>query len=280
VRSRNRRITTELTPLIDTVTILLFGVMINSVVRRELDTKQAVETAVQAVAESGEVRRALDVAARDRDRALTESARLIERIDELEGRLGRSEAQRRAADRRHLQEKLNLADAIAGLLQMDDPQRLLFRTQLQKLSGAQAQQLRQAVDQLRERQDPVQVYKAVRRIEEMQKVFTFIDLHIDDKDFLHVVGNGQPLERFPIRESSAGDIEQAVRRVLEAMNFNQMVLVLFSYEGAARDLTVERAESAANNLLSQYRASAGGQGRQFRYGRVGLVTAPPNPEKH
>ena len=70
-----------------------------------------------------------------------------------------------------MREKLNLAEAIANLLQLDDPERLAFRKQLEKLSGANAEELRRAVEEMRKQRDPGQVYKAVRRIEEMQKVF-------------------------------------------------------------------------------------------------------------
>lgn len=275
MQRHSRRLTSDLTPLIDSIMILLFGVMINSVARREVDTREAINAAGEARSQKTVLEKQLASTTLDRDSAAAARDRLRQLVNELEGRLGQSEAQRKAADRRHLEEKLSLADAVAALLQMDDPQRLVFRGQLERLSGAAADRLREAIEQLRDKQDPVQVYKAVRRIEEMQKVFTFIDLHVDGADFLSVVGNTRLLERIPVREKSPAEIEANVRRILEAIQFNQMVLVLFSYEGEARDLTVERTESGVNSLLNQYRSTATNQSRQFRYGRVGLVSVPP-----
>src|SRR5690606_15551262 len=103
-------------------------------------------------------------------------------------------------------------------------------------------------------------YKAIKRIEEMKKVFTFVDLHIDSQDFLTVSVDARRLERMPVRSRPATEIENSLRKALEASAFNEVVLILFSYEADTLDRTVETAEAAVDMLLTHYRARWSGVG--------------------
>lgn len=257
-----RRIVTDLTPLIDMVTILLFGVMIHSVTRTEADVAQT----------GGEQREANQ----ELERANVELRR---RLESAEAELAKASADKSSLERRLREQKLALAEAVARLLQMNEGQHRALREHLEKLSGAKAQALARAYEELRDAQDPVEIYKAIRRIEEMQKVFTFVDLHVNEGlagagESLKVVAAGRELEPIPLGGRTPEEIEEALRRALEAVTFQPMVLFLFSYDGEARDRTVEAAESAVTSLLSHYRSQPAGQGRQFRFGRVGLIDAP------
>lgn len=271
-----RRIIIDLTPLIDVVTILLFGVMINSVAKTEAETNAARISVEEAQRQSQLDQDAVARLAAEREQLARTVSDLEAQLAGTKRTLSDAEAGRNELAQRLQRERASLAEAIANLLQMDDAERLTFRRQLEKISGATAQQLKAAVDDVRKQQDPVKVYKAVRRIEEMQKVFTFIDLHVDNQDFLAIVADARRLGREAVRGRLAADIERVMRQTLETVSFSPMVLILFSYEGEARDLVVEQTELAVQSLLQGYRTSVAGQGRQFRYGRVGLVSAPPN----
>jgi biopolymer transport protein ExbD len=276
MRSRGfRRIVLDLTPMVDVIMILLFGVMINSVARTEVGVSAARAQAEAAAEKSEADRDALVQVGRKADRLREVNDQLRERLAEAEKNVDLSQAEREKLADALQREKFNLAAVVAKQLQLTDAELERLRQQLEAVSGAGARRLAQIADEMRQQQDPVKVYRAVKRIEEMQKVFTFVDLHVDATDFLTVVSDAQRLGRFPVRSRTPDEIENEIRHALEAVNFNQMVLILYSYEGEARDLSVERTESAINSLLSHYRGGAGGQGRYFRYGRVGLIDLPP-----
>ena len=281
-----RRMVLDLTPVVDVVMILLFAVMINSVALTEVGVKKARVDTEQARTEADEQSAQAEAKARaDRERLLEvgqradelldRNRRLEEELRTAKQALAGAEGERESLAGRLEQQKRNLARAMAKVFQMSEAEAAALRGPLDRLTDAETKRLSQIAEELRAQRDPARVYKAVRRIEEMQKVFTFIDLHLDKNDFLTVVADGERLDRRPVRDRSPDEIENLVRRALEAVNFNQMVLVLFSYEGEARDLTVERTESSITSLLTHYRAGSGGQRRQFRYGRVGLVEAAP-----
>lgn len=234
-----RRLFLDLTPLIDTIMILLFGVLINSFERTERDTTQAKGTAEQAT--------------RQADKISAENLQLRDDLAESRRRLERSEANRR-------KDQAELATWIAKLI---------------TTSGARGKELvdRETTPNLSALQKGAEnadaALQALRRINEMEKVFTFIDIHLDGSDFLAVSANMRPLGKIPVRGIESALIEQELRRVLESVNYNQMVLILFSYTSDARVLSMQRVEGAINGLIDQYRQRASGQSRQFRYASIG-----------
>lgn len=245
-----RKLVTDMTPLIDMVTILLFGVMIQAVAVEKGETAGA----------SG------DPGAADKKLAPADAlAAAEEKIRQLERRLN--------------EQKASLAQAMSRLLQMDNAEHAEFLKRLGDLDPGGGKRFAEAMEELRGATKPEQVYKAVRRIEEMQKVFTFVDLHLragigGAGETLRVGVAGRELELLPVGNLTAEQMESGLRSALEQVNFGPVVLILFSYDGAARDRTVETAETALNSLLAHYRAGGLAQGRQFRYGRIGLVDEP------
>jgi hypothetical protein len=128
--------------------------------------------------------------------------------------------------------------------------------------------------------NPASAYKAVRRIEEMEKVFTFIDLHLDANDVLHLSMNGQKLPALPARNLSATDVENKLRDTLQPGDFSQIVLFMFSNEGQARNFAVEQVDRGIRDLRQHYELRFSPQGKQFRYAPVGIVeTAPVTLDK-
>lgn len=264
-----RRILLDLTPMIDIIMILLFGVMIHSVERAKVDTEDLRSLATQASEQSAEDRLALEQALLRIESALQENAGLRNQLDTLQGDLKEAKKTGEDLKKKMLQQRVSLSDFIAGLLQLNDAERMLFKLPVTNDST-----------KVQSNTDPEKVYKAIKRIEEMKKIFTFVDLHIDEQDFMTVNVDARTLERFPVRNRPPSEIEQTLRNALESASFNEVVLILFSYESQTLDRTVESVEQGIDDLLARYRTRWAGAGKQFRYGRVGLVeTAPISVEE-
>jgi hypothetical protein len=260
------------------IMILLFGVMIHSVKREEVAvaTARATSRLAQDEAENRAAAATQDAEAHRRFRTDLEqrNAALQEELALAQRRLGVSEGAQTRLSKQLESERQNLVAAMANLLQLSETELAAFRPRIDRLTAADAERLAAVLRELHDARDPVQAYKAVRRIEEMQKIFTFVDLHLDASDTLTVMVHGEPLDRFAAQDVSAEEIDRDMRKALEAITFNQVTLVLYSYSGAARDRTVETIELAISSMLAYYRASPIGQTRQFRYGRIGLVQGP------
>jgi hypothetical protein len=273
-RSTLRKLILDLTPLIDMITILMFGVMIHAVEISRGD----IERAEEATRES--------TVARERSKgdrqALMEVADLAEqraeRLKELEMQLKMSQEELKALRLKMDQERVAVADALAKLLGGLDQERLKKLLADQDFSQSGAKRL---LDALKEAEkDPGAAYKAIRRIEEMERVFTFIDLHLDADDFLHISMEGRKLDRLPMRNKTAAEVEATLKDKLEPADFSQVVLFMFSNAGAARNYSVEMVEQGIKDLRQFYQGRYSAQGKQFRYASVGIVDHPPaTPEK-
>lgn len=252
-----RRILLDMTPMIDVIMILLFGVMIHSVERTKADTY---ELRMQASLAS-ELSEA-DRQAREELAAMNET--LSRDLDALQRELRSAKSNAEFLQQKLIQQRVALSESVADLLQLKDAEKLTFELPIKSEDSKNGSTV-----------SPETVYKAIKRIEEMKKIFTFVDLHIDDQDFLSVNVDARALERFPVRNRSTAEVEQSLRNTLESASFNDVVLLLFSYESASLDRTVETVEQSVDSLLSHYRTQWAGRGKQFRYGRVGLVESAP-----
>jgi biopolymer transport protein ExbD len=280
-----RKLILDLTPLIDMITILMFGVMIHAVelsrlaeegVKGELtDSKRAADAALTR----SEADRKVLAEVSERARYLAENKEILEnRLAELQERIGRSEEQLRQLQAQINQERQAVAAALAKLLDGLDAEKLKQLLGDQDVSRAASRKL---LDALKDAErNPASAYKAVRRIEEMEKVFTFIDLHLDANDVLHLSMNGQKLPALPARNLSATDVENKLRDTLQPGDFSQIVLFMFSNEGQARNFAVEQVDRGIRDLRQHYELRFSPQGKQFRYAPVGIVeTAPVTLDK-
>ncbi|MFO0947719.1 MAG: hypothetical protein U1D30_17650 [Planctomycetota bacterium] len=234
-----RRLILDLTPLIDTIMILLFGVLINSFERTTRDTTVAKGTAAQAERVAEEVN--------------AENARLRDELAQAKRRLAQSESNR-------LKDQAELANWIRKLIALAGAR---AKDSIDRDTAPNLAELRQGAE------NTDAAFQALRRINEMEKVFTFVDLHLDGSDFLAVSVNMKPLGKIPVRGVGSPQIEQELRRLLESVNYNQMVLFLFSYTSDARVLSMQHAEEAINTLIDQYRQRGNSENRQYRYASVG-----------
>lgn len=279
ISRRFRRLIIDLTPMVDVIMILLFGVMINSVLVSEKQASDATAAAKANVAaeveesrRQGESDRAKLALFQKRTHELeVENEQLREQLAKTVADLAKSDPERADVLAQLRRERFELARMVAQLLQLDSVDEKKLRERLDAIAGLDAQRLAQLAQELRAGQDPVKVYTAVRRIEEMTKVFTFVDLSLNANDFLRIAVDGVELIQFSARGKLPDELQAELRRILEAASFQEMVLVLFSYEGDARDFTVERSESAAHRLLESYRTNGSMAGRQFRFGRIGMI---------
>jgi len=264
-----RKLILDLTPLIDMITILMFGVMIHAV---EVSKQEEVK-AGDAVERSHADRAALKETG-ERSKYLAEvKEQLEERLKELEARLKLSEEKRQELERQLERDRRELAEALARLLGGLEGENLRKLLADQDVSRSGLGRMLAALKEAEK--DPGAAYKALRRIEEMEKVFTFIDLHLDGNDVLHLGFNGKELDQIAMRGQSAQGVENALRGRLQAPDFTKVVLFLYSVEGKARDKTVREVEQGIKNLREHYEAKFS-PGQQFRYAAVGVVEhAPP-----
>lgn len=235
----------DLTPLLDVIMILLFGTMINSV--------------------------ELSKVAADQQRKETVPA---EEADVLRSKVEQLEAERQALVRRHRIETSAMGDTMARLLGLSEAERSRLEEQIRALAEADPEQVEAMLDQMAGAEESAEVVRAIRRIEEMQKIFTFVDLHVDRTNFLELSSDGALIDRFSVLGQDPAAIEANIRRALESVRFSDVVLILYSYEGASLDRSVEACESAIERLMDAYRKEPSQSGRQFRYGRVGMVATP------
>lgn len=272
-RGTLRKLVLDLTPLIDMIIILMFGVMIHSV---EL-SKTAQSEAEVAKEHSEADRQALMHAGEDAKYYDDLRKQFAERLTEAQDRLRLSDEERRVLQRRLDEERRNVAEALAKLFDGLDQEKLKKLLSEQDLSQSGARRILEALKEA-EKNDPATAYKAVRRIEEMQKVFTFIDLHLDHNDVLHLAMNGRKLDQIAVRDFSIDQAENNLRNRLQAPDFNQIVLFMFTNEGEARFKTVRTVEQGIKNLREHYEARFAT--KQFRYAGVGTVLhAPPTIDK-
>ncbi len=265
-RSPLRKLILDLTPLIDMITILMFGVMIHAV---EVSKQEEVK-AGDAVERSQADREALKERAKyDAD----VKEQLAERLKEAEAKLKLSEEKRKELERQLERDRRELAEALARLLGGVEGENLRKLLAEQDVSRSGLGRMLSALKEAEK--DPGTAYKALRRIEEMEKVFTFIDLHLDANDVLHLGFNGKKLDQIPMRGKSVQGVENELRGRLQAPDFSKVVLFLFSAEGKARDKTVREVEQGVKNLREHYEAKFS-PGQQFRYAAAGVVEhAPP-----
>jgi len=275
-----RKLVLDLTPLIDMITILMFGVMIHAVelsrvaeegVKGELsDSKRSTDAALTR----SEADRKVLAEVSERARYLAENKEILEkRIAEMHERIGKSAEQLRQLQTQINQERQAVASALAKLLEGLDGEKLKQLLGNQDVSRAASKKLLEALKDAEN--NPATAYKAIRRIEEMEKVFTFVDLHLDASDFLHLSINGQKLPGIAMRDVSPADVENKIRDTLQPGDFSQIVLFMFSNEGKARNYTVETVDRGIRDLRQHYELRFSPQGRQFRYAPVGIVEAAP-----
>jgi hypothetical protein len=270
----------DLTPLIDMITILMFGVMIHAVELSREDVERAGEAEREsAIArERSEAdRQALVKAGEDAEKLRDLAEQRAERLKELEQQLKMNQEELQALRLKLQQERTAVAEALGKLLGGLDQERLKKLLAEQDLSQSGAKRLLDALKDAE--QNPGAAYKALRRIEEMERVFTFIDLHLDASDFLNVSINGRKSDRLLMRNKTGTEVETTLRDRLEPGDFSQVVLFMFSNDGQARNYTVEMVDQGIRDLRQYYQGRFAAQGRQFRYAPVGIVDQPSAVEK-
>jgi hypothetical protein len=275
-----RKLILDLTPLIDMITILMFGVMIHAVELSRLAEEGArggleeSKRTAEAATSRSEADRQVLAEVSERARHLAENKEILEkRLVELQERIGKSAEQLRQLQAQLNQERQAVATALAKLLDGLDAEKLKQVLGEQDVSSAASRKLLEALKVAE--QNPALAFKAMRRIEEMEKVFTFVDLHLDANDFLHLSLNGKKLPGVRMRDLSATDVENKIRDALQPGDFSQIVLFMFSNEGKARNYTVEQVDRGIRNLRQYYELGFTAQGKQFRYAPVGIVESAP-----
>jgi biopolymer transport protein ExbD len=244
-----RRRLLDLTPLLDVIMILLFGTMINSV-----------ELARRANAKG--------------DTPMSSPATLDRQALEDEKKAWRNDKANR--DRQIQMERTSLLRTLGRLAGLSSTQLSAIDQQLKDLADAPADELDRRLSSLKESLEGEELSRALARLREMQKVFSFVDIHVDPANFATVRSDGEPIGRFSVLDRRPSEIEAELRRVVDPLRFSEVVLFLFSYDGSARDRAVESAEAGLNGLLDRLRSDQSQRGRQFRVGRVGMVS-PSGP---
>jgi biopolymer transport protein ExbD len=252
---RIRRRLLDLTPLLDVIMILLFGTMINSV-----------ELARLAQGKSEDPARSSEPPTPTPASVEEERAALLE--------------EKSTATRRWQIERATLLRTLGRLAGLSEKDLASIDAKLSSLASAPADQVDSQINSLKESMEGEELARAIARLREMQKVFSFVDLHVEGGNFLSVKSDGEQIERFSILDRSSSEIEAELRRTVEPLRFSEVVLILFSYDGTARDRVVESAESAVNSLLDRLRADQSQRGRQFRVGRVGMIRGPASAKEN
>ena len=270
-----RRMLADLTPIIDIIMILLFGVMIHSV-RQTEDAKDEAMATVQEAVQRSEADREQFLEKSDQTRELEDRIQQLRQwAADAEQRLAMSDAEREALERRLQSERQRTAQSVARLLQMTDAEKLTFEEKLVALSGAGAQKLENEIAELQADQDPTNILRAVRKIEEMQKVFTFVDLHITDRNLMTVTADNRELARISLIGLDAISMEMRIRKAIEQVNFSDLVLITFSADPSALNREVRIAwDRAIPSLVAYYRGSF--EKTSFRVAEVGLSVLSPS----
>jgi hypothetical protein len=242
MRSKRRRLL-DLTPLLDVIMILLFGTMINSVELARL-AKGASPSASPA-------------------NSITQA--------DLDQQKSKLEEERLALNKRWQTERGALLRTLGRLAGLSEKDLGSLDEKLQGLAQAPGAEAAIQLDALKRSLEGEELARAIARLREMQKVFSFVDLHVDESNFLTVKSDGEVLERLSVLDRSTTEIAAELRRVVEPLRFSEVVLILFSYDGQARDRVIEATEGAVNTLVDRLRTDQSQRGRQFRVGRVGMV---------
>lgn len=253
-RSRSiRRMLVDLTPLIDIIMILLFGVMINSAEMFRSDSSTLVaendklQLEIKELRESGEA----GVAKKAFDDLMKERLELADRLKSVEKMLADSKNDLAAAVGELERRKSDFSQAMAKVLTMSDRESKEFRDSLEKMSPADAAMLDRAVARIRTWQSPADVYKGIRRIEEMAKFFDFIDVHIDGDEKLSLSFNGQPfLTPQPVYRNKQRLVD-LLRQVVEGHPGRQSLMILSTNDFDA-DLTTTEFRDEAMREVETY----------------------------
>ncbi len=273
-RSFLRKLVLDLTPLIDMITILMFGVMIHA-----FEKSRVAEGESEAAKEDSAANRQALSEVSDRAKYLAETQeQLAGRIKDLQDKLGKTEQELKALQAKIDQERQALAEALARLLDNVDPAKLKQILAEQDLSRSGAERLLKALKAAED--DPASAYKALRRIEEMEKAFTFIDFHLDGEDFLHLAVNGRKVDRIAMRGRSVTEVTNTLRDKLQPGDFSQVILFMYSTDPRARSFTAETVDDGIRELRVHFDQRFAGQGKQFRYAALGLIDhVPPTLDK-
>lgn len=231
-RHRHRRMLLDLTPMMDIISLLLFGVMISSVVKAEKERNEARS-----------------------DATVAEVTSLREKTSMLQ------------AERQELNQQLAVtrkqaarALAVIERLATDDSNSEVPAEHLEAIERA----LEQGIV-------PPQLARLRFKVGELSEASTTVELHLLRGDMLMIVVDGRSLPSRSLVNMTDREIEEAVSEYIANAASKPLILVLFTYEGAARDLMVERIDRAVRQLVEQ-RAKTD---RSVRYGRVGLIDTPP-----
>lgn len=272
-----RKLIMDLTPLIDMVMIVMFGVMINSVHLSRGEGQEAQKTIGDVLKRSESDRKFMHDAMKDL------RAQVKEQEKERKELLGKKdeELKKLLADRDA--ERLEAARVLARLLQrLDDGGKGLDADILKKLlaekdlSKSGSRRIKAALENLEN--DPAAAHRAIRRLVEMEKVFTFVDFHLDGNDQLHATIDGVRSETLPMRGVSAADVESKLRNnnLFQTTDWNRVVLFMYSNEAQALDQTFRSVEQGIKNFREYLQKLYAGKEKDFRYAPIGTVShAPP-----
>ncbi len=172
---------------------------------------------------------------------------------------------------------------VAQLLQMSDKDLQTFQKNVDNVANANGdpQVLANAIQKMKSEQGSDKLLKAMRRLEELQRTATFIDVHLDSKNNLHLIADRQPFGFLEATGKTQVQLGQLMSELLAKEKINDLVLVMFSNEDLSPILTAERIDLALEELLRGLRDRPDNKSKVFRYGKVGIVMqAPDGVEKN
>jgi hypothetical protein len=265
-----RKLVLDLTPLIDMIIILMFGVMIYAT---EL-SRTAEAEAGTALAETEERSRYL---AKNKEELLERLRESEQRLNDVLVQQGIKEQELQKLRQRLESERLAVATALAKLSELLgaglDAKKLKEILEQEDLSQAGARRVLKTLQEAEK--DPASALKELRRVQEMEKAFTFVDLHLDKDEFLHISINGRKVGRFLMHDRSVQEIKNLLKEQLNPRDYSQIILFLFSTEGKARGFMVDRVQTAIKEQIDEFSRRTDLTAKQFRYAFIGIIDHLP-----
>ncbi|MBW3540691.1 MAG: hypothetical protein KY476_10505 [Planctomycetes bacterium] len=270
MRLSRRRLTLQLTPLLDLLLIVIFA--------QYMEMRNTSRAAQAELAESGATAEDL----RERDRALAEA---LGRLAELEGLLDRREQELGEEIRRLIEREQRVGDLVAELFRIpEDALADALRPQpgdTLARSPAEAERLRKLVREMASRRG----HEAVKHLlvhDELQKRCDVWDIHLDRMGVVTVV-LGDRTHRFRFAAGLEGDDDPAEATRRAAESFSQqlfdlykslpqpksVVIMLFSYGRIAYGIR-KPAFDGLRDAADRMRADSGGRTR-FEYANLGYM---------
>lgn len=268
MRARSRKLSVQLTPLLDLLLIVMFAQLLD-VRGHEADSRQVAGEAQAAQEKLTEQLASLEQAQAD---SLDELRKLRDRNEELAGNLAQRTSDAETAEERldrALAQQRVLGELVTELFQVppNDLEELFNegRTPPIAESPEELQRLRERFREMSEQSAGAMILHLLS-YEEIRKRCDVWNLHVDGKGIAEFDTGAQT---FRLRVSSA-DFEQELFRVYKSIpQPKSLVIVLLTYDRDSRKAVTDAVEDAIPRLLDRMREDSGGRAR-FEYANLGI----------